>query len=51
VHLRTREQLFARVQRRVVDDGLQQLLQNAAERRPGLEPELDQLVAADGEIA
>src|SRR5579862_309370 len=44
------EQPFARVQRRIVDDGLQELPEDAAEPRAGLQSELDQLVAADGEI-
>src|ERR1041384_2177333 len=51
MQLRTCEQRFAGVQLGVVDDRLEELLQDAAECRSGLEPELDQLVAADGEIA
>src|SRR5439155_24441402 len=48
--LRTSEQALARVQPGVVDDRLEELLQDAAEPRPGLESDLDQLVATDGQV-
>src|SRR5579862_8194701 len=44
------EKHAALVQSRLVDDGLQQPVQRGAELWAGPEPELDQVVAVDGEI-
>src|SRR5207248_6587268 len=49
--LRPGEQLFARVEPRLIHDGVEQVVEDASELRPGPETEPDQVVAVDGEVA